>query len=318
MPANLPTAKVAEDWHRKIDGNWYEIVPPNDGGYAEKWFLRTQDLVDKYHPDLLYFDDSELPLEHFGLEIAAHFYNANRAFHAGQLEAVLNCKDVKPGHRPAVVPDIERGVSEGIRPEPWQTDTCIGDWHYNRHVFEEHRYKTVGQVVRMLADIVSKNGNLLLSVPVRGTGEIDADEVAFLEGMARWMDVNGEAIFGTRPWLVFGEGPSATEKAEGGQFGGARDVRNKPYTAEDLRFTTKGDTLYALVLEWPASRAVLVKSLAATSPQGAGRKIRAVTLLGSPGQLTWSQDNAGLRVQLPASAPCEHAVTLKIEGITAP
>jgi alpha-L-fucosidase len=317
MPNNLPTAKVAEDWHRKIDGNWYEIVPPNDNGYAEKWFLRCQDLVDKYQPDLLYFDDTELPFGQIGLDIAAHLYNASAARNGGKTQAVLNSKGLRPDHRPAMVPDIERGVAEGIRPEPWQTDTCIGSWHYDRSIFEQHKYKTVAQVVRMLADIVSKNGNLLLSIPVRGDGSIDADEVAFLGGMAKWMDVNSEAIFGTRPWVVYGEGPSVTEKAEGGQFGGARDVRNKPYTSEDLRFTTKGGALYAVVLEWPAGRSVLVKSLATASPHSAGRKVSAVTLLGSAGKLTWSQDEAGLRVQLPAEAPSEHAVTLKIEGIAA-
>ena len=328
MPNDLKTAKDAEAWHWQNDGHWYETIPPNDNGYGDKWFLRTQDLVDKYQPDLLYFDDDELPLDQAGLDIAAHYYNANMKSKGGRLEAVLNSKHLKPAHKAAAVEDIERGVAAGILPAPWQTDTCIGDWHYNRHVYEEHRYKTVGQVVRMLVDIVSKNGNLLLSVPVRGNGAIDADEVAFLEGMAKWMDVNGEAIFATRPWVVYGEGPSVIEKAEGGQFGGARDVRNKPYTSEDMRFTTKGGALYAVVLAWPADRTILVKSLATSSPllsglpSGAlakeGRKVTAVMLLGFTGKLTWSQDEAGLRVQLPVAAPCEHAVTLKIEGVAGP
>ncbi|HVU34306.1 MAG TPA: alpha-L-fucosidase, partial [Opitutaceae bacterium] len=198
MPDTIKTVKEAAEWHRRVDGHWYESIPPYDNGYAEKWFLRAQDLVDKYHPDLLYFDDTELPLDQFGLAIAAHYYNANEAYHHGRLEAVINAKHLGPGHAPAVVPDIERGVAEGIRSEPWQTDTCIGSWHYDRAIFEQHRYKTVGQVVRMLVDIVSKNGNLLLSIPVKGNGEIDADEVKFLQGMAAWMDVNGEAIFATR------------------------------------------------------------------------------------------------------------------------
>jgi alpha-L-fucosidase len=325
MPNNLPTAKVAQDWHGKIDGHWYEIVPPNDNGYAEKWFLRCQDLVDKYQPDLLYFDDTELPFGQIGLDIAAHLYNANAARHGGKTQAVLNSKGLRPDHRPAMVPDIERGVAEAIRPEPWQTDTCIGSWHYDRRIFEQHKYKTVGQVVRMLVDIVSKNGNLLLSVPVRGDGTIDEDEVAFLGGMAQWMEVNGEAIFGTRPWVIYGEGPSATEKPESGQFGGARDVRSKPYTAEDVRFTTKGDALYAFLLGWPADKTTVIKSLATSPPHIAGlpsealakegRKITDVALLGFSGKLTWTQDETGLHVQLPAAAPCEHAVALKITSV---
>jgi alpha-L-fucosidase len=141
------------------------------------------------------------------------------------------------------------------------------------------------------------------------------------------MDVNGDAIFATRPWVVFGEGPSAEEKTEAGQFGGARDVRSKPYTAEDMRFTTKADALYAFVLEWPTDKTVLVKSLATGSPQIAGlpaggsakevRKVTGVTLLGYTGKLTWTQDATGLHVQLPDAPPSEHAVALKITGVTA-
>ncbi len=314
MPADLKTAKEAQDWHAKNDGHWYETIPPQDNGYAEKWFLRAQDLVDKYQPDLVYFDDTELPLEQYGLDIAAHYYNANRAAHGGTLEAVLNAKHMTPAHAPAVVPDIERGVAEGIQPFAWQTDTCIGEWHYNRRVFEEHRYKTVAQVVRMLADIVSKNGNLLLSVPVRGNGEIDEDEVAFLQGMSKWMDVNSEAIYATRPWVVYGEGPSTVEKAETGTFGGARDVRSKPYTAEDIRFTKKADILYAIIMELPTDRTVVVKSLALRSPNIGTHKITTVTLLGDQRSLTWSQDEQGLHVTLPATLPSEHAIALKIAG----
>ena len=315
MATDLKTTKDAEAWHWKNDGHWYETIPPNDNGYAEKWFLRTQDLVDKYHPDLLYFDDTELPLEHFGLDLAAHYYNANLKWTGGKLDAVINAKHLEPAHAPAVVSDIERGVAEGIRPAPWQTDTCIGSWHYDRRIFEEHKYKTVGQVVRMLTDIVSKNGNLLLSVPVRGNGELDEDEIAFLQGMAQWMDVNGEAIYATRPWEIYGEGPSTQEKAEGGQFGGAKDVRSKPYTAEDVRFTTKDNAIYAILLEWPANRSVVIKSFAAGAagtPPKLTREIATVALLGSSEHLVWSRDAAGLHVTLPATRPGDAAYSLKV------
>jgi alpha-L-fucosidase len=311
MPNNLSTAKIAQDWHGKIDGHWFEIIPPNDNGYAERWFFRAQDLVDKYHPDLLYFDDEELPLGQFGLDIAAHYYNANIQ-HNGRLEAVLNAKHMSPAHEPAVVKDIERGVAAGIQPEPWQTDTCIGSW-----LFEEHKYKTANQVVRMLADIVSKNGNLLLSIPVRGDGTIDSDEVTFLEHMGQWMTLNSEAIFSTRPWVIYGEGPSTVEATESGQFGGAKDVRSKPYTVQDMRFTVKGGALYAIVLELPADNTVLVKSLATVSPHLAGRKVTDVSLLGYAGKLQWTQDDSGLHVQLPAVPHSENTFALKIDGVIA-
>jgi alpha-L-fucosidase len=315
LPDGLTTMEAVRDWHEANDRKWDENPPAMNPAFVDKWFLRTQDLVDRYRPDLLYFDNAGLPLGQAGLDIAAHFYNANRSWHEGRLEAVLNSKGLPEERRGALVEDIERGVAEGIRPAPWQTDTCIGSWHYDRRLYEQHKYKTVGQVVRMLADIVSKNGNLLLSIPVRGDGTIDEDEVAFLKGLAAWMDVNGEAIFGTRPWAVYGEGPSVTEKPETGEFGGARDVRSKPYTAEDVRFTVKGDAVYALVMEWPADRKILVKSLAAGTPAQPAllaKEIASVRVLGAGQDVEWSRDGRGLHVTLPPSRPGSEAFALKV------
>jgi len=167
----------------------------------------------------------------------------------------------------------------------------------------------------MLTDIVSKNGNLLLSVPVRGNGEIDEDEIAVLEGIASWISVNGEAIYSTRPWLIYGEGPSVTEQAEGGQFGGAKDVRSKPYTSEDMRFTTKGDAIFAVLFDWPADRKVVVKSFAsgtADKPALLTREIASVSLLGSSESLKWSRDEAGLHVTLPSSKVGSEAYSIKV------
>jgi alpha-L-fucosidase len=318
IPDGIKTIKERNAWHENHDRKWNEQPPAQNPAFTEKWFLRCQDLVDKYKPDLLYFDNFALPLGQAGLDIAAHYYNAGLQWNGGNVETVLNIKGVQKERRGALVEDIERGVAEGIRPDPWQTDTCIGSWHYERSVYERNRYKTVGQVVRMLVDIVSKNGNLLLSVPVRGDGSLDDKEIAFLEGMARWMDVNSEAIYSTRPWEVYGEGPSVEEKPEAGHFGGARDVRSKPYTAEDIRFTRKGGTLYAFVLAWPVEKTVVVKSLGTNSALVGGRKITDVTLLGHAGMLTWTQEEGGLRIQFPDAAPGEHAFTLKISGALAP
>ena len=252
--------------------------PPLAPAYIEKYFNRTIDLIDKYQPDLLYFDDTILPIypsSDIGLRIAAYLYNTSLARN-GKVEAVMTGKGLNAQQRRALVLDVERGVNDGG--PPWQTDTCIGSWHYERSVFEQHKYKTSKQVSQMLIDIVSKNGNLQLSIPLPGHGVPDDDELKFLSELTAWMDVNSEGIYGTRPWKVYGEGPSTVSQSRG-QFGGARDVR--AYTAEDLRFTMKGDTLYAFVMVWPETKSTIVKSLAINAPQVDGRKVADVSLPGN-------------------------------------
>ena len=302
-------------------GHWWEGYDPADlygpagtartpeahAAYETKFYNRVMDLVDQHHPDLLYFDDGEPPTAH-GLEIAANYYNKNRQWHQGKLEAVMNVKDGSPNVKQSMVLDYERGRSDQIAEHPWQTDTCIGDWHYRRSLYENHQYKTPDQVVKMLVDIVAKNGNLLLNIPVRGDGTIDPDEVAFLEGMAAWMAVNSEAIFATRPWKISGEGPA---KVRGGGFSEGGEER---LTAKDFRFTTKGNALYATALGWPDDGRYVVTTLAAGAPGIVG-KVKNVTLLGSPEKPAWAQTAEGLVVTLPARKPCDHAFVLKITGL---
>ena len=314
IPNDITSLKAMNEWHNKNDLVWNENPPPMNPDFAKKWFLRCQDLVDKYHPDVLYFDNTELPLGQVGLDIVAHYYNTNILRNKGRLEAVVNAKHMKPEHTTALVEDIERGVATGIRPHPWQTDTCIGSWHYSRAIAEQNKYKTVGQVVDMLIDIVSKNGNLMLSVPVRGDGTIDEHEVAFLEGMSTWMKANDEGIFGSRPWKIYGEGPSTIETPESGQFGGARDVRSKPYTIADIRFTTKGEMLYAYLLGPQPSERVVITSLGTNSPHVNGTRVQDVNLIGGP-KLEWSQGEQGLSVKLPEKLPGLEAVGLRIRGV---
>jgi alpha-L-fucosidase len=291
--------------------------PPVPQAFIEKYFNRVIDLIDKHHPDLLYFDDTVLPIyptSDIGLRIAAYLYNTNIKRN-GKLGAVITTKGLNAEQRRALVLDRERGVQEGIEALPWQTDTCIGNWHYQRSLFDEHKYKTSQQVTQMLADIVSKNGNLQLSIPLPGNGVPDADELKFLAELTAWMDVNSEGIHATRPWKIYGEGPSTTSTAPKSRFGGAADFRT--YTSEDIRFTTKGDSLYAFIMAWPESRSAVVKSLALNSPQIDGRKIAKVSLLGHGGKIEWTQDAQGLNVKLPPAPPSASAVTLKIQGVTA-
>jgi alpha-L-fucosidase len=294
--------------------NWAQTgEPPVDRAFCEKFFNRIIDLIDKYQPDLLYFDDTVMPIyptSDIGPRIAAYLYNTNLARH-GKLEAVMTGKDLtgkNAAWRQALVYDIENGIAGGAEAVPWQTDTCIGSWHYKRSRFEQHQYKTTAQVVHALADIVSKNGNLMLSIPVRGEGTIDDDEVKILEGMAAWMNVNSEGIHASRPWKIHGEGPA---KLTG------REQSAPRYLPEDIRFTTKGKNLYAFLLAWPESRTATVKALAKNSPQVEGRKITDVSLLGYGGKLEWKQTADGLEVTLPEQAPSEYVVTLRIKGVLA-
>jgi len=303
---HVPGKKLVWDWNAAEGSS----IP--DAAYCEKFYNRTIDLINKYHPDLIYFDDTVLPLypvSDAGLRIAAHFYNTSMKLNDGELEGVLFGKVLNAQQRHCMVWDIERGQSNRIEPLPWQTDTCIGSWHYDRRIFERHGYKTTKTVVQTLVDIVSKNGNLLLSVPVRADGTIDSDEVAVVEGIAKWMDVNREAIFGTRPWKVFGEGP-ASEHAAPIKAQGFNEGKGKPFTADDVRFTAKGDVLYAIALGWP-SKTLHVKSLGKDAKL-LEKPISDIQLLGSDEKVQWSQDADALAIEPMQNKPCDDAFVFKI------
>lgn len=288
-------SSIHNRWH------WDNGATPPDQAYCERFYRRTVDLINRYQPDLLYFDDTALPLwpvSDAGLKIAAHFYNSNQARHDGRLEAVLFGKILDEEQRRAVTWDIERGVPATILPFPWQTDTCLGSWHYDRAIYERHGYKSARTVIHLLADIVSKNGNLLLSVPVRGDGSIDDQEISILEGIAAWMDVNHEAIYATRPWKIFGEGPASEGVALTAQ--GFNEGKGKPFTAADVRYTASKDgrTLYVIVLGVPTEPL----RLAALGAQ-AGPPIAQLTVLGSDAPVRWTQDRDQLVVEPPAGPP---------------
>lgn len=304
-------------WSTDKIWNWANGASQPSQAYCEKFYNRSMDLINRYHPDLVYFDDTALPLwpvSDAGLKIAAHFYNQNMQQHGGKLEAVLFGKILDETQRRTMVWDIERGQSNEIEPQPWQTDTCIGDWHYRRSVFDEHHYKSARTVIQTLVDVVSKNGNLLLNIPVRGDGTIDEDERGIVESIADWMDVNRECIFGTRPWSICGEGP-AMEQAAQLTAQGFNEGKGKPFTGNDVRFTTNGPLLYAVLLGSPTDGHVTVKVLASGSAQLADRRVTDVAILGSAGPAEWSQDTMGLHVKVPLSPLGDYPVVLRITGV---
>ena len=291
-------------WHEAHTGRWDEDPPPNNPEFARKWSLRCRDLIDQHRPDLLYFDNHSLPFGQAGLDMTAYYYNQSRRWHDGRVEAVVNAKALPPERRPAIVEDIERGAADEMRAAPWQTCTCLGSWHYERAVFERHGYKSALTVIQTLSDVVAKNGNLLLSVPMRGDGTIDEDERKVLDELGAWMKVNSESIFGTRPWRVFGEGPP---RAGGGMFS---EGKAAPYTGEDLRFTTRDEKLYVLMLETPRTGTVTVKSLA----EGTPGRVERVELLGVDQPLKYERGEGGLKVTLPAQRPAAGVSALRIQG----
>jgi alpha-L-fucosidase len=275
------------------DTGWYS----NDPRWQKQWLAEIEELERNYHPDLLYSDGGVPFGNEIGLSMIADYYNTGAAFRQGRVETVYNCKQNSGGRW---VEDVERGVMSGINPYPWQTDTSIGDWFYN----ENWKYRPVTWTIDMLVDIVSKNGNLLLNIVLRPDGSLDPEAEQTLADLADWSSVNGEAIYGTRPWLVYGEGPV---QAKGGHF-----KEDFNYTAQDIRFTTKGNALYAIALGWPTDGKLLIKSLAQTNDSI--NQIQDIQLLGASGDLTFTQSSQGLTVSLPAEHPSKYTVALKING----
>jgi alpha-L-fucosidase len=280
----------------------------NDRQAPDPWkmhyFKRIKDLVDNYQPDLLY-TDGDIFSEEYGLALVANLYNLDAKRHGGRCEAVYTSKLPSDCETGTCVLDWERGVAGAIPANPWQTDTCIGDWHYNR----EARYKSPKNVIDLLVDIVSRNGNLMLNFPLPNSGELDYEEMVILNEITKWMAINSEAIYATRPWKIFGDGPVATAppSSRGTRF---NEADRTDLTAEEVRFTTKGDTLYAFVMGWPEKPA-LIKPLATTSSLSP-QKVKNVELLGHKDKVSWTQDERGLTVLLPEQKPCDYAIALKI------
>ncbi|MGG9963071.1 alpha-L-fucosidase [Ferruginibacter sp. SUN106] len=292
--------------------NWGNGVNIPSAAYCKSFLNRTIDLIDKYNPDLIYFDDTALPLwpvSDAGLKIAAHLYNKSIK-EKGKLEAVIFGKILDEQQRKCMVWDIERGQSNNIEPLPWQTDTCIGSWHYQQSIFTNHKYKSAKTVIHTLVDVVSKNGNLCLSVPVKGDGTIDSDERKIVEDIGKWMAVNSECIYDTRPWKIFGEGP-ALENVAALSAQGFNEGKGKPFTSEDIRFTAKENILYAVALGWPENGKVLIKSLSSDNALHL-KAINSVTLCNGTA-LQFKRSIEGLEIILPADKPeTNYAIAFKI------
>jgi alpha-L-fucosidase len=260
-PPGIRSIKAMGDWHDTHSGLWTESAPAANPSFVDKWLRRSNDLGDKYRPDIVYLDNYGLPFGGAGLEAAAHYYS-QAIERRGGTDVVLTAKVLSAFQRQALVEDVERGWSDRLRPEPWQASTCIGDWHYNRARFEQQSYVPAKQVIQRLCDVVAKNGNLLLSIPMRGDGTIDAEEERCLDGITRWMALNGDpAIHGSRPWRVYGEGPTQVRA-------GMHTEGGTTFTSDDVRFTVKDGVLNVILLDWP-QRPTRVASLGLEAMAGA-------------------------------------------------
>lgn len=272
---------------------------PASGAFLEDWFGRTQELIDTFRPDILWFDfgwhwDEFAP---YRPRVAAYYYNRGLEWGKG---VVLQYKDKFP--EGTAVLDIERGKLDDIREHYWQTDTSVSyrSWGY----VENDEFKSATTLVHDLVDIVSKNGNLLLNVGPRPDGTIPDEAANLLLDIGEWLAVNGEAIYGTRHWNTYGEGRAKVVS------GHMKERENEPLGAEDIRFTSRGNALYAICPQWPGQQAT-IRSLGSGSAVPAGR-ISQVSMLGAPGTLSWSQGEDGMTIQAPPEKPCQHAYTFKI------
>ena len=281
--------------------------------YCTNFYNRTVDAINRYNPDLIYFDVTVVPfypISDAGLKIAAHFYNHNMATHKGKLEAVMLSKILDENQRKAIVWDVERGAPNEIMEQPWQSCSCIGGWHYNTSIYENNWYKSAADVVKLLVDIVSKNGNLLLSVPLRADGTFDEKEEKILNEFGDWMNINKEAILDTRPWEIFGEGPIAEADIKINAQGFNEGSYSKA-TAQEIRFTQTKKDLYATVLAWPTEKQILIKSLSDESKLFPG-KISRVELLGY-GKVSFTRTDKGLLINMPDKQINKIAPVFKIK-----
>lgn len=297
-PNGISTKAAMQDYHDTHSGRWMEFAPPQNPHHVAKWLLRQKDLVEKYRPDIVYLDDTVLPFGQVGLEAVAHYYEQATKWH-GSPDVVVTAKRLSAYQQTALVDDVERGFADDLRPRPWQTCTCIGDWHYNRGRYDNKSYVPAEQVIQRLCDVVSKNGNLLLSIPVRGDGTIDSEEEKIVAGITRWMQRNGEAIFGSRPYHVYGEGPT--------KVGGAEFNEGKVRFAEgDVRYTVKDGAIYAAFLVWPKGVVLLNEMSRIFMPHR-------VTLLGG-GEVGFNGEGGRIAFELPPPGKGDFIPVVRIEG----
>ncbi len=299
-PHNLEWAQnMPEVKDKDIESEWQLQDKPSKE-FLDKWLTKIREVIDKYQPDMLWFDFGlNFVQEHYKRGFLAYYYN--KAEEWGK-EVVVTYKwhNLAPG---SGVVDLELGRFDHLTYHLWITDTTVDDgggWTY----LPDAKYKTATTLVHYLVDNVSKNGLMLLNVGPKPNGEIPEEAKEILLKMGRWLKINGEAIYGTTSWMLYGEGP--TKMSKSGMFSEQEEVH---YTAQDIRFTVKDDALYAICLGWPGGE-ITIRSL---SEKLYNSEIESVKMLGVDEVLPWKMTKEGLKIKTPARKPCDYAYVLKIE-----
>jgi len=286
---DLYHAKTAPD-----DTAWFTT----NAAFQLEWYRSIKELIDNYQPDLL-STDGPMPFGDVGRTLIAHYYNQDITKNSGKLEAVYTCKELSGGRW---VEAIERGLKDTVHQYPWEDDTSIGDWFYRTG----QKYKTATEVIQNLVDVVSKNGNLVINVVQTPEGDLEPDMIAILEEIGVWTEANGEGIYGSRPWKIYGEKSEDAPIVRRGLYN-----ENYKFTSKDIRFTLKGNTLYAFCLGKPETD-IMIKSLAKYSKL-ANKDVASVTMVGSKKKLGWKQNSDALVIKKPVNMPVWEVIGFKIE-----
>nr|WP_255578373.1 alpha-L-fucosidase [Chitinophaga sp. sic0106] len=300
----LPPAKRTPEWIESV---------------KKTWVKRHVELVEKYDVDMLWFDGYGFPYGNYGKEMCTEFYNYKLKKN-GKINAVIAGKF--HGKESSIAEDIERGGATEILDYPWQGTLTFSDWFHKTERPLRHNARTV---IESLTDIISKNGNLLLNVELYPDGRIPADQKLILDSIGRWINRNAEAIYATKAWKIYGDNIGghkeeknmdnadleAAKKQKSHDFN-ERTIASAAYPHDEVRFTTKGNTLYVFVLN-PGAGKVELNTLAAGSKYGV-KKINAIQLLGSKQRVQYTQDEKSLTLNIPEANTMAHTLVFKITG----
>jgi len=277
---------------------------PEEQWLEEVWFGKLKEVIDNYHPDIMWFDSwlDKIP-EEKRLNYVAYYLNEADKF--GKEVVIVRKQEDLP--LDFSLNDLEKSRMNRMGEQSWMTDETIsyGSWCYTENL----KIKPAKDLIHVLVDIVSKNGVLLLNISPMADGTIPEQQKQVLLEIGEWLDMNGESIYETRPWITFGEGPT---KEPEGHFQNHNEFQKLVYSNKDIRYTKKGNTVYATFFGWPDGESAVLESFARDNLVG-DLEINEISLLGYDGEINWEMNDAGLKIILPNQVVDERAVVFKLE-----